>query len=130
MADYKFPEDLKYAESDEWVRVEGDVATLGITDYAQDQLNDIVYVEFKETGETLESGGAFGEVESVKAASEVYTPVPGEVIEVNTALEDDPEIINSDPFGEGWMVKIKMSDPAALDKLMDAAAYKAYCESR
>jgi glycine cleavage system H protein len=130
MADLKFPDDLKYTESDEWIRVEGDVATLGISDYAQDALNDLVYVEFPEVGTALDKGDNFGEVESVKAASELYCPIAGEVIEVNEGLEDEPEVVNADPYGQGWMVKIRITDDAGLADLMDAAAYKAYCESR
>jgi len=130
MADLKFPADLKYAESDEWIRVEGDTATVGISDYAQDALNDLVYVEFRAVGEKLEEGDAFGEVESVKAASEMYLPVAGEIIEVNTALESDPETINTDPYGAGWMVKIRITDASNLANLMDATAYKEYCERR
>lgn len=130
MADLKFPEDLKYTESDEWIRVEGDTATVGISDYAQDSLNDLVYVEFKEVGDTLAQGDAFGEVESVKAASELYLPIAGEIIEVNSALEGDPETINRDPYGAGWMVKVRITDDSNLANLMDAAAYKAYCDSR
>lgn len=130
MADFNFPTDLKYAESDEWIRVEGDTATIGISDYAQDALNDLVYVEFKEVGDTVGAGGSFGEVESVKAASEVYLPVAGEITEVNTELEGEPEIVNEDPYGNGWMVKIKITDDSNLDNLMDAAAYKEYCDNR
>jgi len=130
MADLKIPEDLKYAQSDEWIRVEGDEATIGITDYAQDALNDLVYVEFKDVDTELESGDAFGEVESVKAASEVFLPVAGTIIAVNEALEDDPEQVNSDPYGAGWMVKIRISDASGLDDLMDAAAYREYCDNR
>lgn len=130
MAELKYPADLKYAESDEWVRLEGDIATLGISDYAQDALNDLVYVEFKPVGTKLAAGDPVGEVESVKAASSIYSPVAGEIVEVNTALESSPETINSDPYGAGWMVKIKVSDPAPLDHLMDADAYEAYCKSR
>lgn len=130
MADLKYPADLKYAESDEWVRIEGDVATFGISDYAQDALNDLVYAEFKEVGESVAAGEAFGEVESVKAASEVYALVAGEIIEVNEELETDPEIINADPYGDGWMVKVRVSDASNLEKLMDADAYKEYCEGR
>jgi glycine cleavage system H protein len=130
MAELNYPADLKYAKTDEWVRLEGDIATLGISDYAQDALNDVVYVEFKSVGTKLAAGDAVGEVESVKAASSIYTPVAGEVIEVNTALESAPETINADPYGAGWMVKIRVSDPAPLDNLMDAEAYKAYCASR
>lgn len=130
MAELNYPADLKYAKTDEWVRLEGDIATLGISDYAQDALNDVVYVEFKSVGTKLAAGDVVGEVESVKAASSIYTPVAGEVIEVNTALESAPETINADPYGAGWMVKIRVSDPAPLDNLMDAEAYKAYCASR
>lgn len=130
MADLKFPEDLKYTESDEWVRVEGETATIGISDYAQDALNDLVYVEFQDVGEDLAQGDEFGEVESVKAASSVYMPIGGEIIEVNEELEGEPEIINDDPYGAGWMIKIKVTDNSNLDNLMDAAAYKEFCENR
>lgn len=130
MGDWKAPQELKYAESDEWFSVEGDVVTIGITDYAQDQLNDIVYIELKEVGDALAAGDSFGEVESVKAASEMYSAAAGEIIEVNADLEEAPEIVNADPFGAGWMVKIKTADVSALDGLMDAAAYDRYCDSR
>jgi len=130
MGDWKVPADLKYAESDEWFRVEGNVVTIGITDYAQDQLNDIVYVELKEVGDTIDAGDSFGEIESVKAASEVYSVVAGEVIEVNEALEDSPEIVNADPFGSGWMVKLQVEDTSPLNTLMDAEAYDKYCDER
>lgn len=130
MADLNYPEDLKYAESDEWVRVEGDTATIGISDFAQNALNDLVYAEFKTVGETLDAGEAFGEIESVKAASEVYLPIAGEIIEVNSELEGEPEIVNEDPYGNGWMVKIKVTDASNLDNLMDVNAYKEYCDNR
>ena len=130
MGDWKTPAELKYAETDEWFSVDGDVVTIGITDYAQDQLNDIVYVEFRDAGDAVDAGDSFGEVESVKAASELYTVVAGEIIQVNSELEDAPETMNADPFGAGWMVKIRTSDLAPLDELMDAAAYDAYCDSR
>ena len=130
MAELKTPTDLKYARSDEWVRLEGDIVTIGISDFAQDQLNDIVFVELPEVGATLAQGATFGVVESVKAASDVYVPVSGEVTEVNAALSDEPELINSDPFGRGWLIKLKVSDTAALDALMDADAYLAYNENR
>ncbi len=130
MGDWKTPANLKYSESDEWFALDGDIVTIGITDYAQDQLNDIVYVEFRDPGDSIDAGDSFGEVESVKAASELYSVVPGEITEVNTALEDEPETVNADPFGAGWMVKIRVSDLAGLDGLMDAAAYDAYCDSR
>jgi len=130
MADLKYPEDLKYTESDEWIRIEGDTATIGITDYAQDALNDIVYVELQPVGTSIDAGEAFGEIESVKAASEVLLPVAGEVIAVNEALEDAPETINSDPYGDGWLVKIKVTDDSNLADLMDAEGYKAYNADR
>lgn len=130
MGDWKTPKALKYAESDEWFSVEDDVVTIGITDYAQDQLNDIVYIELKEVGDALAAGDSFGEVESVKAASEMYSAAAGEIIAVNADLEDAPEIVNADPFGAGWMIKIKTADVSALDGLMDAAAYDRYCDSR
>lgn len=130
MGNWKVPADLKYAKSDEWFKVEGDIVTIGITDYAQDQLNDIVYIEFKGVGENIDADDTFGEVESVKASSELYTVVSGTVTEINTALEDSPETINSDPFGAGWMVKLKVSDLSPLDALMDANAYSAYCDER
>ncbi len=132
MADWKVPANYKYTENDEWILVEGDTAKVGLTDYAQDQLSDIVYVDFGdvEKGSTLTQGEAFASVESVKAASDVYAPASGQVLALNEALEDTPEIINSDPYGEGWLVEIKLSDPAELEKLMDADAYAQYCESR
>ncbi len=130
MGDWKVPAELKYAKTDEWFSVDGNVVTIGITDYAQDQLNDIVYVEFKDPGDSIAAGDSFGEVESVKAASEMYSAVGGEIIEVNAALEDSPEVVNADPFGAGWMVKIRADDLSALDAMMDAASYDAYCDSR
>ena len=130
MGAWKTPENLKCTESDEWVRVDGDTATIGITDYAQEQLNDVVYVEFPEVGDAVEAGKACAMVESVKAASDIHAPVSGEVVEVNSALEDEPEIVNSDPYEAGWFIKIKISDAAELDKLMDAAAYGKFCEDR
>jgi len=130
MADLKYPEDLKYAKSDEWVRIEGDTATLGISDYAQDALNDLVYVELPDTGTSVDKGGALGSVESVKAAADLYSPVAGEIVEVNTKLEDEPELVNSDPYGDGWIVKIKLSGDPDLSDLMDAADYKDYNATR
>ena len=127
---WKTPDGLKYSESDEWYKVDGDTVTIGITDYAQDQLNDIVYVELPDVGETLDAGDSFGVVESVKAASDLNTAIGGDVTEVNSVLEDEPEKVNEDPFGDGWMVRIKVSDKSALDALMDAAAYVDYCENR
>ncbi len=108
------PEDLQYTRSHEWVRTEGDTATLGITDHAQEELGDVVFVELPEEGATLDAGDTFGTVESVKAVSDLYTPLGGEVIEVNSSLEDAPEQINDDPYGEGWIVKLRVSGGADL----------------
>lgn len=130
MADWKTPDALKYTKSDEWIRVEGDSGTIGITDYAQDALNDIVYVEPPEVGDEFGQDDSFGTVESVKAASDLHMPVAGTITEVNSALEDDPELMNTDPFGAGWVAKITISDASQLDGLMDAAAYAQYCTER
>ena len=130
MAELGYPEDLKYAQSDEWIRVEGDAGTIGVSDYAQDQLNDVVFVELPSVGDRFDVGEVFGVVESVKAAADLKMPVAGEVTEVNNALEDEPEIVNTDPYGAGWMVKIKITDDAALGGLMDAAAYKKFNAER
>ena len=130
MGDWKTPEDLRYSEEDEWIRLQGEAGVVGLTDYAQDQLSDIVYVELPEVGASFGQGEVLGVVESVKAAADMHMPVGGEVIEVNDALEDTPEIVNGDPYGAGWFVKIKLSDPTELDKLMDAAAYTKHCEER
>ena len=124
----EFNADVKYQQSHEWARSEGDMVVVGISDYAQDELGDIVFVELPEVGKSLKKGEAFGVVESVKAASDVYMPVSGEVAEVNTALEDKPETINESPFGDGWILKIKPSDTGELDALMDADAYKEFTE--
>jgi glycine cleavage system H protein len=118
------PENLKFSQDHEWVRVEGDVAFIGITDYAQSNLGDIVFVEVETVGEDIEKGEAFGNVEAVKAVEELYMPVGGEVLEFNESLEDAPEQVNKDPYGEGWMIKVKLSNPADLDDLLDAEAYK------
>ena len=117
------PDDLRYAEDHEWARVEGDRVRVGIDDYAQDQLGDIVFVEMPEVGETFEKSTEFGTVESVKAVSELYMPVGGEIIAVNSALEDAPELINNTPYSEGWMIEIKVADPSEADALMDKGAY-------
>jgi glycine cleavage system H protein len=130
MGDWKTPNDLKYAESDEWIRVEGAEAVIGITDYAQDQLSDLVYVELPEVGNTFGKGEAFCVVESVKASADVYMPIGGEVIAVNETLEDEPELINSDAYGAGWLVRIKPGDLSQLGGLLDAAAYAKHCEER
>ena len=114
---------LKYSKEHEWVRVDGDVATVGIADYAQNQLGDVVYVELPEVGRRVAQNEEAAVVESVKAASEVYAPVSGEVVEVNRALEDDPALVNGDPTGEGWFLKLRLSAPGELDGLMDEAAY-------
>ncbi len=124
------PKDLKYSEDDEWIRVEGDTGTVGITDYAQDSLSDIVYVELPAEGDSFDAGETFGVVESVKAAADLLMPVAGEIVEINSALEDSPELVNSDPYGEAWIVKIKLSDAGELDDLMDAAAYEAFLAGR
>ncbi len=125
-----FPADLKYARSDEWIRVEGDTATVGVTDYAQSELSDVVYVDMPAVGDAFEAGQSFGSVESVKAASEIYLPVAGAITAVNDALASKPELINQDPYGEGWIVRLKITDPANLANLMDAAAYEKYCAER
>jgi len=127
----QFPEDLRYTENDEWIRVEGDAGWIGITDFAQDQLSDIVYVEIlEEAGAELKQGDPVGAVESVKAASDVYMPVSGEILEVNGALSDEPELVNSDPYGEAWMAKVKLSDPSELDALLDSQAYAKHVEEQ
>lgn len=127
----EIPKDLKYTESDEWVRVEGETATTGISDYAQDQLSDIVYVEHVvDEGDTVAQGEAHSAVESVKAAADVYMPVGGKILAINENLESSPELVNTDPYGEAWMVKFEVSDASELEGLMDAAAYEKYCEER
>jgi len=118
------PQDLKYSKDHEWVRVEGDTATIGITDFAQGELGDIVYVDVDSVGETLDAEAVFGTVEAVKTVSDLFMPLGGEVTELNAALESDPELINSDPYGEGWIIKVKISDTSDLDNLLDAAAYQ------
>ena len=122
----EFPEELKYTAEHEWVRVEGDLAVIGITDFAQDSLGDVVFVELPEVGTEVTTGKAFGVVESVKAVSDVYAPVSGTVVESNEELPDAPVILNTSPYGDGWMIKIRMSDPGELDGLMDAVAYQAH----
>ncbi len=120
----EFPEDLKYSKEHEWVLVDGDVVTVGITDFAQDQLGDIVFVELPSIGDKVSKDEAFGVVESVKAVNDVYAPLSGTVVEVNDDLPDSPEMINEDCYGDGWMVKIRLSDPAELAALLDAAGYE------
>ena len=118
--------DLKFSNDHEWLRVEGDTATVGISDYAQEQLGDVVYVELPEIGQKIATGGQAAVVESVKAASEIYAPAGGEVIEVNSALDDDPALVNSDATGEGWFFKLKLDDAEELGALMDEAAYREF----
>lgn len=125
------PKELKYTKNDEWIRVEGGQAVMGITDYAQSQLSDIVYAELlASAGDTLEQGKPVASVESVKAASEVYLPAGGKVTAVNPALAQTPELINSDPYGEGWMVKFTLTDAGQAESLMDSKTYEAYCTGR
>ncbi len=119
-----FPSNLKYTKDHEWVTVEGDTATIGITNFAQDQLGDIVYIDINTTGKALAAEEVFGTVEAVKTVSDLFLPVAGTIIEVNPALEANPELVNSDPYGAGWMVKVKVDNPADVDALMDAAAYE------
>ena len=119
------PADLKYTKSHEWVRLEGDVAVVGITDFAQSELGDVVYVELPEAGRVLQPEETFGSVESVKTVSDLYAPAAGEVVETNSALGARSELLNTDPYGEGYLLKIKLSDPSAVDGLLDAAAYAA-----
>lgn len=118
-----FPDDLRYSKEHEWVRADGAQATIGITGFAADELGDIVFVELPEPGAQIRQFGTFGVIESVKAVSDLYAPISGEVVEVNEALRDRPELVNSDPYGEGWIAKVTLSDTAELDGLMDAAAY-------
>jgi len=117
------PDDLRYSKEHEWVRVDGSRATIGITSYAADELGDVVFVELPEVGAALRQFGTFGVVESVKAVSDLYAPISGEVVEVNEALRESPELLNADAFGEGWIARVELSDTAELDGLMDAAAY-------
>ena len=118
------PDDLKYTTEHEWIRVEGDEIVIGVTDFAQGELGDVVFVEIETEGETLSKGDTFGNIEAVKTVSDLYMPLDGEVVEVNSVLEDTPEIVNSQPFGDGWMVRIKMSDPAQLEELLSAEKYR------
>ncbi|AEL24237.1 glycine cleavage system protein GcvH [Cyclobacterium marinum] len=119
----KFPEDLKYTKDHEWVKIEGETATIGITDFAQKELGDIVFIEVETVGETLESGEVFGTVEAVKTVSDLFMPLNGEILELNSLLEDSPELVNEDPYGEGWMIKVKW-DQSSEDDLMSPEAYR------
>lgn len=120
----KVPEDLHYSKDHEWVRVDGNIATIGITDHAQHSLGDVVYVELPKAGESFEAHESFGSVESVKAVSEVFTPVAGEVTETNESLQDEPEQVNADPYGAAWMIRIRMKNPGEVDSLLTAAEYE------
>lgn len=120
-----FPENLKYTEDHEWIKVEGDTALVGITDYAQKELGDIVFVDVTTEGETLGAGEVFGNIEAVKTVSELMLPAGGEILELNPALADDPALVNKDPYGQGWIIKVKLTDAAAVASLMSAADYKA-----
>lgn len=125
-----FPAELKYAETHEWVRTEDDgTVVVGITDHAQDALGDIVYVELPEVGASADSGGEVAVVESVKAASDIYSPVSGEIVEINSALEDQPETVNQSPYGDGWLFRVKLAEPEDIQSLMDADAYKAMIDA-
>ena len=123
------PENLQYSKDHEWLRVEGDTGTVGITDHAQNSLGDVVYVDLPKVGETFTAHGTFGSVESVKAVSELYLPVGGEVTEVNESLQDEPEKVNTDPYGEGWMVRVRLADKGEVDGLLTAAEYEDYLKS-
>ena len=118
------PENLKYTEDHEWIKIDGNVATVGVTDFAQGELGDIVYVEIETEGEEISSGDVFGTVEAVKTVSDLFMPASGTVIEVNSELEDSPEIVNDSPYENGWMIKIELSDPSEIDKLLSADQYK------
>ncbi len=125
----KIPADLKYTQDHEWIKVEGDVAVVGVTDFAQGELGDVVFVEIETEGEELDKGETFGTVEAVKTVSDLFMPVGGEVAEVNPALEDEPELVNKDPYGDGWMIKIKISDASELEDLLNADDYKKMIEA-
>jgi glycine cleavage system H protein len=119
------PANLKYSKDHEWVKVDGNIATVGITDFAQSQLGDVVFVDIQTEGETLDASEVFGAIEAVKTVADAFMPVSGKIVEVNPELEEAPELVNTDPYGKGWMVKIEISDPSELDSLLDAEAYKA-----
>ncbi|MEN9987824.1 MAG: hypothetical protein RLZZ585_863 [Bacteroidota bacterium] len=122
--DMNIPAELKYTKDHEWVKIDGDVAIVGITEFAQSELGDIVYVEIETIGETLNQEEVFGSVEAVKTVSDLFMPVSGEILEFNEALEGNPELVNSDPYGEGWMIKVKLTDASQYDQLLDAATYE------
>lgn len=118
------PQELKYTNDHEWIRIENDIATIGITDFAQSELGDIVYVDIETVGETIEQNEVFGSVEAVKTVSDLFMPISGEILEFNENLEDAPESVNKDPYGEGWIIKVKLADNSQIDNLLDAAKYK------
>ena len=124
----KFPENLKYSKDHEWILVDGDKATVGITDFAQSELGEIVYVDVASEGDTIDKDEVFGSIEAVKTVSDLIIPVTGEVLEFNETLEDEPELVNTDPYGKGWIIKMSIEDAAQLDDLLDAAAYKGFIE--
>ena len=129
MADESYPDGLKYHPEHDWAKIDGDTATFGITWYAQEQLGEVVFFDPPEVGSSISANESYAEVESVKAVSDVYAPMSGEVVEVNEALSESPEAVNDDPYGEGWMVTVKLSDPSEADTLMDAAAYREMLQS-
>ncbi|MDP7364204.1 MAG: glycine cleavage system protein GcvH, partial [Candidatus Latescibacteria bacterium] len=127
-AETRVPDELKYSEQHEWLSLDGDVGTIGVTDYAQSQLGDIVFVELPQVGDVLEKGQSFGTIEAVKTVEELYTPIAGEVLEINDTLEDDAEQVNSDPYSDGWMIKVRLSDTANLDTMLSAEDYEELIE--
>jgi glycine cleavage system H protein len=129
MAEASYPDDLRYHEEHDWARIDGDQATFGVTWYAQDALGEVVFFDPPEVGASVTKDQTYAEVESVKAVSDVFAPLSGQIVEVNDALADSPERINADPYGDGWMIKVRMSDPSEVDQLMDVAAYKEMLET-
>ena len=127
-AETRVPDELKYSEQHEWLSLDGDVGTIGVTDYAQSQLGDIVFVELPQVGDVLEKGQSFGTIEAVKTVEELYTPIAGEILEINDTLEDDAEQVNSDPYNDGWMIKVRLSDTADLDTMLSAEDYEELIE--
>ena len=127
-AETRVPDELKYSEQHEWLSLDGDVGTIGVTDYAQSQLGDIVFVELPQVGDVLEKGQSFGTIEAVKTVEELYTPIAGEILEINDTLEDDAEQVNSDPYSDGWMIKVRLSDTADLDTMLSAEDYEELIE--
>jgi glycine cleavage system H protein len=130
VAEYEIPEDLRYSNDDEWARLDGERALVGVTDYAQQQLGDIVYVELPEVGATVEQGAPFGVIESVKAVSDLYSPVSGKVLEINSELAEHPEWVNEDCYGDGWMIAVRIEEEEELDALLDAKAYRKHVQDR